>query len=84
MAAQMNYSFDTPKGVAGGKVDLAYDEVVTRQNEEANVRRLYGQGSGRWHHKGADRGRCSPCGEHGAGHVREGHSEKGCIGRHHA
>lgn len=35
MAAQMNYSFDTPKGVAGGKVDLAYDEVVTRQNEEA-------------------------------------------------
>ena len=36
MAAQMNYSFDTPKGVAGGKVDLAYDEVVTRQNEEAD------------------------------------------------
>ena len=34
MAAQTSYSFDTPKGVAGGKVDLAYDEVVTRQNEE--------------------------------------------------
>lgn len=33
MAAQMNYSFDTPKGIAGGKVDLSYDEVITRQAE---------------------------------------------------
>ena len=33
MAAQMNYNFSTPKGVAGGKYDLAFDEVVTRSNE---------------------------------------------------
>ncbi len=42
MAAQTNYSFDTPKGVAGGKVDLAYDEVVTRQNEEADGKLKFG------------------------------------------
>lgn len=42
MAAQLNYSFDTPKGVAGGKVDLAYDEVVTRQNEAADGKLKFG------------------------------------------
>lgn len=36
MAAQLDYGFSTPKGVAGGKVDLAYDEVVTRQVEDAD------------------------------------------------
>ena len=33
MAAQMNYDYGTPKGVPGGKFDLAYDEVVSRINE---------------------------------------------------
>lgn len=33
MAAQMNYNYGTPKGVPGGKFDLAYDEVVSRNNE---------------------------------------------------
>lgn len=33
MAAQTNYSYSTPKGVAGGKVDISLDEVVTRINE---------------------------------------------------
>ena len=32
--AQLNYGYGTPKGVAGGKVDLTWDEVVTRMNEE--------------------------------------------------
>lgn len=36
MAAQMNYNFSTPKGVVGGKYDLAFDEVVTRSNENEN------------------------------------------------
>ena len=34
MAAQMDYGYGTPKGVAGGKVDLVFDEAVTRKNEE--------------------------------------------------
>lgn len=33
MAAQMNYNYGTPKGVPGGKVDISYDEVITRKNE---------------------------------------------------
>lgn len=33
MAAQTNYNYGTSKGVAGGKFDLAFDEVVTRTNE---------------------------------------------------
>lgn len=33
MAAQMNYNYGTPKGVPGGKVDIAFDEVITRRNE---------------------------------------------------
>ena len=33
MAAQLNYNYSTPKGVPGGKVDISYDEVVTRINE---------------------------------------------------
>lgn len=36
MAAQKNYSYSTPIGVPGGKVDLFHDEVVTRMNEEAD------------------------------------------------
>lgn len=42
MAAQMNYNYGTPKGVAGGKVDISFDEVVTRQNEEADGTMRYG------------------------------------------
>ena len=33
MAAQLNYNYGTPKGVPGGKFDIAFDEVVTRKNE---------------------------------------------------
>lgn len=33
MAAQMNYNYGTPKGVPGGKVDISFDEVITRTNE---------------------------------------------------
>lgn len=33
MAAQLNYGFSTPKGVAGGKVDLADDIVASRTVE---------------------------------------------------
>lgn len=29
MAAQLNYNYGTPKGVPGGKFDIAFDEVVT-------------------------------------------------------
>lgn len=36
MAAQLNYNYDTPKGVPGGKYDLSDDHVVTRMNEEAD------------------------------------------------
>lgn len=34
MAAQTNYNYGTPKGVAGGKVNLFHDEVIARMNEE--------------------------------------------------
>jgi len=42
MAAQTNYSFDTPKGVPGGKVDLIHDEVVTRTIEAEDGVLKYG------------------------------------------
>ncbi len=42
MAAQLDYGYSTPKGVAGGKVDIAYDEVLTRKNEEADGVLKYG------------------------------------------
>lgn len=42
MAAQMDYSYSTSKGVAGGKFDIAYDEVVTRKNEEEDGVLKYG------------------------------------------
>lgn len=42
MAAQLDYGYSTPKGVAGGKVDIAYDEVITRKNEEADGILKYG------------------------------------------
>lgn len=42
MAAQLDYSYSTPKGVAGGKVDIAFDEVITRKNEEADGVLKYG------------------------------------------
>lgn len=42
MAAQLDYGYSTPKGVAGGKVDLFHDEVVTRMNEEEDGVLKYG------------------------------------------
>ena len=36
MAAQTTYGYSIPKGVAGGKVNLFNDEVITRMNEEEN------------------------------------------------
>lgn len=42
MAAQLNYTYNTPKGVAGGKVDISFDEVVTRMNEEEDGVLKYG------------------------------------------
>lgn len=44
MAAQMNYSYDTPKGVPGGKFGIAFDEVVTRMNEEKDGVLKFGMG----------------------------------------
>ena len=42
MAAQTNYGYSTPKGVAGGKVNLFHDEVITRQNEAQDGVLKYG------------------------------------------
>ena len=42
MAAQLDYGFSTPKGVPGGKFDLAVDEVVTRSNDENDGVMRYG------------------------------------------
>ena len=42
MAAQLNYNYGTPKGVPGGKYDIAFDEVVTRKNENENGVMKYG------------------------------------------
>ena len=33
MAAQLNYNYDTAKGVPGGKAYIDFDKVVTRRNE---------------------------------------------------
>ena len=42
MAAQLDYGYGTPKGVAGGRFDIAFDEVVTRKNEEEDGVLKYG------------------------------------------
>lgn len=42
MAAQLNYNYGTPKGVAGGKYDIAFDEVVTRKNENKDGEMKFG------------------------------------------
>lgn len=42
MSAQLDYGYTTPKGVAGGKYDIAFDEVITRKNEEADGVLKYG------------------------------------------
>jgi len=42
MAAQLNYNYGTPMGVPGGKFDIAFDEVVTRSNEEADKKMKFG------------------------------------------
>ena len=43
--AQLTYGYDIPKGVAGGKVDLACDEVVTRLNEAEDGVMKFGMGA---------------------------------------
>lgn len=35
---QANYGYVIPKGIAGGKVDLSFDEVVTRSSEDGKVK----------------------------------------------
>lgn len=42
MAAQTNYNYNTPKGVPGGKFDIAFDEVLSRNNEEKDGVMKYG------------------------------------------
>lgn len=42
MAAQLDYGYSTPKAVAGAKVDLSHDEVVTRMNEAEDSKLKYG------------------------------------------
>lgn len=42
--AQLDYNYSTSKGVPGGKADLSFDEVVTRQNESADGVLKYGIG----------------------------------------
>lgn len=42
MAAQLNYNYGTPKGVPGGKYDIAFDEVVSRNNENTDGVMKYG------------------------------------------
>lgn len=42
MAAQLDYSYRTPKGVPGGKFDIAFDEVVSRNNENEDGVMKYG------------------------------------------
>ena len=42
MAAQKNYGWETPKGVAGGKVDIGFDDVVARTNEAEDGVMKYG------------------------------------------
>ena len=42
MAAQLNYNYGTPKGVPGGKFDIAFDEVATRKNENEDGVMKYG------------------------------------------
>lgn len=42
MAAQLNYNYSTPKGVPGGKFDITFDEVITRNNEEEDGVMKYG------------------------------------------
>ena len=42
MAAQTSYGFGTAKGVPGGKYDLAFDEVVTRANQEDDGKMKFG------------------------------------------
>ena len=42
MAAQLNYTYSTPKGTPGQKVDISFDEVVTRMNQEQDGVLRYG------------------------------------------
>lgn len=42
MAAQLDYNYGTPKGVPGGKVDISFDEVITRNNEAEDGVLKYG------------------------------------------
>lgn len=42
MAAQMNYSFSTPAGIAGGLYDLSQHDIVTRMNEAEDGKMGFG------------------------------------------
>ena len=42
MSAQTNYNYSTPKGVPGGKFDIAFDEVVSRNNDNEDGVMKYG------------------------------------------
>lgn len=42
MAAQLDYNYGTSKGVPGGKVDISFDEVITRNNEAGDGVLKYG------------------------------------------
>lgn len=44
MAAQTNYSFNTPKGIPGGLYDISAHEVNTRMNEEPDGKLSFGVG----------------------------------------
>lgn len=54
MAAQLDYSYSTPKGVPGGKFDIAFDEVVTRRNEAADGVLKFGMAAAVGTNKGTD------------------------------
>lgn len=42
MAAQTRYGYSIPKGVPGGKVDISFDEVVTRNSEAEDGKIKFG------------------------------------------
>jgi len=42
--AQLNYSYETPSGLAGGKVDIGFDTVVSRKNTSDDGDVKFGMG----------------------------------------
>ena len=39
---QLTYTYETPKGVPGGKVDISFDDVASRRNEEPDGKLRFG------------------------------------------